>query len=457
MNCDLLTFLPPIGDSETLYSICSALHHLRGGSSWQGAGIYFFDNPRASWHRQIPRNVDHFCRVTRNLLGTPEEVLNDRTIVGFHARFMNHDDAKDFIAQARTPSEKVARFPSPDTKRLRLCVQCVMEDREELGRGTWRLEHHLPGARVCMVHGHDLQEVSPSNAHRFRTWLRPDDYVGSTPNVSPANFTPDRENWACLAQVLWVLKCHPRISPPLLHHVLAEKLASIRAIPAARFLNSKAAESWLNTKRHVVFLHSDLEPLQGKWLRFLDGRGAQHPLRWAVLFASCMGSWELNVALGRAYSLQATLDGRWEVSGQGHLDLLPQHVWDALLDGVCIRKIAQTWRMTAVTINRALRLNPELKSLREEKVRNDLLIPKRDWVSSFLRRKPNASRADLRKADSAKLRWLDLNDKEWLWRQVPPTKSGRWPQRLLFAENAMPTANRMPEYPTLFENNTFLT
>ena len=434
MHFNHLTFLPPVGDSETLYSICSAIHHLRGGSSWQSAGSFFFDDPVASWHRQIPGNIDHFCKVTCNALGTAEQILNDRTILGFQTRFMSNAVAKEFVSRARGPRHKSHRFPSPDTKRLRYCVECVVHDRQALGRGTWRLEHQLPGAKVCMDHARDLKEASPTNGHRFRNWLRPDDFVEPSPCLLPVDYTPDRLHWACLAQILWILKCHPRISPPLLYQVLAEKLADIRAIPAARFFNSKAAEKWLRTMKHIPFLHSDLEPLQGKWLRFIDGRGTQHPLRWAALFASCMGPLEFNVALAKAYPLQATLDGRWEISGQGHLDLLPQHVWDALLEGMAVKEVAERWCLETSSINRALRLNPEFKATRDEKIRREMLLPKREWVRQFLQRKPGASRADLKKVDSASLRWLDINDKEWLWRQVPPTKSGRWPQRLLFVD-----------------------
>ncbi|MEO7888272.1 TniQ family protein [Polaromonas sp.] len=425
----MLTFLPPVGDTETLYSICSALHHLRGGPCWKRAGISFFRDPRASSHRQLPRNLDHFCQVTRNLFGTAEEIVHDRTIVGFHARFMDDSAAKRFVAATRGPRNNLIRFPNPEARKLRLCVQCVMDDREALGRGTWRLEHHL-GARVCMDHGRDLLEIV-FNSYQSSSWLRPDDFVDKNPTLTPVIFSEDQVSWMALAQILWILKSHPRICTPLLHHVLAEKLANIGAITAARFLNSASTASWLKEKS-LPFLRHNLQPLSGQWLKFLDGRGTHHPLRWAVIFAACMDPWELNVALGKAYSLQATLEGRWEASGQGHLDLLPQDVWDALLDGISVPEVARNWGRAPASINRALRLNPELKALRDAKITKDILTPKREWVCGFLQRVPHASRADLRKVDSASLRWLDLNDKEWLWRQLPPTKSGRWPQRPLF-------------------------
>lgn len=438
MSADQLTFMPPVGSTETLYSVCAALHHLRGGMNWKKSGLYYFKDEKASWHRQMPCNLDHFCEVTRNLLGSPERILEERTLSGFYIRFMDPRASNDLIAQAKKPRPKFYKSADPDAKKLRLCPECVVEDRKALGRGTWRLEHQLPGARVCMHHGRDLQQTVEHNFEAFRHWMRPEDFVGNSPLLWHVELTPDRASWVSLAKILWILKSHHRVSPPLLHHVLAQKLAHIGFLKAARFLSSKAVEDWLKSGRYgsslySPFLKSDLAPLQGKWLRFLDGRSANHPLRWAAVLAACMSPEELNLELGKASPLQATLSGRWDISGQIHEDLLPKHVWDALLEGMDIRDVKDHWGISAAMLNRALRLNPELKAIRETKIEKDILHPRREWVCRFLQENPSAARADLRREDSASLRWLDLNDQEWLWRHVPPTKSGRWPQKSLFS------------------------
>ncbi len=431
MNSDSITFWPTVGMTETLYSVCSALRHLRGGVSNEHHSLLLFDESNAGWLRQVPANLDYFCRVTYGQLGTPKEILADRTTFGFHMRFLKPSVANDFLVKACAPRTSGFKFPSPETRKLRLCVECVLEDREELGRASWRLEHQLPGAKVCMTHGHWLEEIAEINREGSRSWLRADQFVDREPAIPARQYTTEWADWQNLADILWVLKSHERVFPPLLHQVLAEHLASTRAISAPRFLNSKTAADCL--KRNApAYLNDELEPLQGDWLRFLDGRGAHHPLRWAALFASCMSGTRLNLKLGRAYPCQATLDGRWEVASRGNEDLLPKQVWDSLLAGADVTAVSRDTNRSAGAINRALRLNPELKAIRDAKILADILLPKRNWVCNFLRQQPGAKRKDLHRADSASLRWLDLNDREWLWQQVPPTKAGRWPQKPLF-------------------------
>jgi len=97
---------------------------------------------------------------------------------------------------------------------------------------------------------------------------------------------------------------------------------------------------------------------------------------------------------------------------------LPKYIWDALLEDMAISTAAHHWGMQPASLNRALRLNPDLKAIRDAYIEKNILQPKREWVCGFLLKHPNASRADLRREDSASLRWLYLNDKEWLWRHV---------------------------------------
>lgn len=430
---DRITFWPEVGPTESLYSICSALQHLRGGVSARKHSLYLFDDEGAAWLRQVPVNLNHYCHVTHGLLGTPQEILLDRTAVGLHLRFMDPKTANNFVLRACTPRAPGFKFQTPETKRLRLCIECVMEDRQTLGRTTWRLEHQLPGVKICTTHRQWLQEIPESNRQGSKAWLRADMFVSKEPCI-PIPLKCDAElEWCNLADILWVLKSHHRVFPPLLHQVLAAHLTEIRVLKAGRFLNSKIAASWL--KRHwLPFFDAGFEALQGDWLSFLDGRGAHHPLKWAALFASCISAARLNQKLGCAYQHQATLDGKWVVAAVSNEDLLPQEVWDALISGAEVPNVAAETNRTTSSINRALRLNPELKVLRDANVRQNILMPRRQWVLDFLRKHPGAKRRQLLQNDSASLRWLDLNDREWLWTHVPPTKSGRWPQRALFAE-----------------------
>lgn len=423
MNADQVTFMPPVGSTETLYSVCAALHHLRGGMDWEKAGLYYFKDAMASWHRQMPCNLDHFCKTTRNLLGSPEKILEERTLAGFYVRFINPRESCDLIAQAKLPRPKFRKSADPDAKKLRLCLECVAEDRKTLGRGTWRLEHQLPGARVCIHHGRDLQQMLAHNFEAFRRWMRPEDFVGNNPMLKSFELTSSRASWGSLAKILWILKSHHRASPPLLRHILAQKLAAINVLKAPRFLSSKAAEYWLNNgpygdSRYSPFLKSDLRPLQGNWLKFLDGRGADHPLRWAAVLATCMSSEDLNLELDNASPLQATISGCWEISGQIYENLLPKHIWDALLEGVDIREVSDRWRIRPSGLNRALRLNPELKAIREMKIGNDILRPRREWIRRTIEENPGVSRANLFRRDSASLRWLELNDRVWYRQNV---------------------------------------
>jgi len=109
---------------------------------------------------------------------------------------------KPFIGLSKEPSKAldkvlsdVARVPRREgirNSRAKICLACVQADLIESGYAYWHRAHHVPGVTACWRHGEELLQSCPNCSHPFyrKNRLLPDltdDCVCGWNAVKPAN------------------------------------------------------------------------------------------------------------------------------------------------------------------------------------------------------------------------------------------------------------------------------
>jgi hypothetical protein len=161
----LRTFPTPLPD-ELMYSIVSRRHFLVGNQTERVTFRELFDSEPFSLTSLVPHYLD---RLAEKLPGIPKETerqfLNHNTLLPLYQTFFSFNfpdtgstNLSDFVAPAPTERILKKRF------RLRICIECVLEDFSFEGTPYIHRAHHIPGVFVCWKHGHPLLDRCP-NCH----------------------------------------------------------------------------------------------------------------------------------------------------------------------------------------------------------------------------------------------------------------------------------------------------
>ncbi|QQX86695.1 TniQ family protein [Cupriavidus necator] len=93
-------------------------------------------------------------------LGVPEsQVLESHTFFPYTTAYLPADHRERYACwvlnahedSAYTQLSHLAKFPPPPWNK-RFCIQCVSNDRKDLGEAYWHRQHHLPGMTTCPIH-----------------------------------------------------------------------------------------------------------------------------------------------------------------------------------------------------------------------------------------------------------------------------------------------------------------
>lgn len=160
------TNFPHIQPEETLYSWCARFHRLSVGLNQHATCRLLFGHPFAGLRHDIPFNIRTFEKSTRNQIGTAEEILLQRTLFGFHARFLPTEIESEILELLLGPQNSIARGKL-GLKRgglvlinpLKLCYACKSEQEDTHGFPWWQIKHQLPTAFFCSTHSIPLQTV----------------------------------------------------------------------------------------------------------------------------------------------------------------------------------------------------------------------------------------------------------------------------------------------------------
>lgn len=172
-----LTWLP----DETLFSLCSRVHCLSGHATASQTSLALLGHARAATH-DFPGFVDR-CLDVLELKRTerPQEVLFERTLLGFYRPFLTPVLADSAVARLRTSSMGSLKFQLGIlTSRfgaahpLKACPACVRDDRATFQTAYWHQAHQWPGVWWCHHHGEPLNFCTQrlSAGQRF-AWVLP--------------------------------------------------------------------------------------------------------------------------------------------------------------------------------------------------------------------------------------------------------------------------------------------
>jgi hypothetical protein len=133
----------------------------------------------------FPTHLAGFCVRTRNVLGTPESLAMQRTMLGYYAPYAS-------LSTYRRALGAMSDGKQEDTKHvlglmasrvgashpLKACPACVRRDLNELGYSRWMLEHQWPSVWVCRQHGNPLRSLTKhSQPRNLREWTLPKDHA----------------------------------------------------------------------------------------------------------------------------------------------------------------------------------------------------------------------------------------------------------------------------------------
>lgn len=181
---DLPVNLPSFVGGETLFSWCALYHRLSGNGIAADSYFQLFGTRIPGLRHDFPKRLEDFCRRTRHVLGTPEALALERTMLGYYAPFAS-------LKSYRRALESVARGNQSNPKHilglmasrvgashpLKACPECLRRDLKVLGHSRWILEHQWPSVWICRRHGAPLRYLSKEFQPRDqREWTLPEDH-----------------------------------------------------------------------------------------------------------------------------------------------------------------------------------------------------------------------------------------------------------------------------------------
>lgn len=191
---------------ESLYSLIAREHSISGRKKAVATINHFFGMAKERGLGNGRTEMDCLIERTDGALGSPSEILNERTILRYYRPFLRQRTRR-LVQPGKFGGVDMLKFPlGLHTGRyltlypLKGCRACVEEDRSTTGMPYWRLEHQFPGVWVCLQHNQPL----------YRTTALPDKsarYHLVTPNLADLLDVPEHlrapgrfENFRWLAE-----------------------------------------------------------------------------------------------------------------------------------------------------------------------------------------------------------------------------------------------------------------
>ncbi len=185
--------LPKPFAGETLYSWCARYHRLNGGNNPRATSRRLFGHPTAALRAELPSHLANFQKNTHQYLGSLDELLSQRTVLGFYAPFLS-PAATVIIAHYLTDGNSVAarallglsKAGQATRSSLRFCPECVSEQLAACAISWWQTKHLWPSICICQRHGSLLVQVKDDLLDRSTA----DFFLAHELDVSRLNLPP---------------------------------------------------------------------------------------------------------------------------------------------------------------------------------------------------------------------------------------------------------------------------
>lgn len=379
---------------ETLYSFAARLRRANAAKDDRDACRSMFGHAPNMRVSEFPVNLACFCQATRGLLGPPERVLSQMTLVPLFERLGAWPWRKGSAPRPATiAGYGLSTLSNGNTRTWRACEQCLLQDRSHNPYGYWRREHQLPGVLFCPNH-HVLLLACAAPARQFhKLFILPDEakfenafHRLDTATNADALLGLGRFSVAALqddGEFLDAMTEHAVIGQALESHALLSPRGTIcREAFAAKFLHCFGF-----LRHHPDF--TDVVSCNGVEIlcRSLDDpRIWRHYLHQLLLLRWLFGSWE-------AFKAQCQ--------------------WQRVMNNDCCMANLHA----AGNLTHALRTNyvPDIH---------------RAKCIDFMSTTASPSRSKFAHAEAKSFRWLLNNDIEWFNQQCPPSRTRDFQRRL---------------------------
>lgn len=437
-----LPFMPRWRGDETLYSWCAGMHRLHMLGSAKRTGEKLFDAVHAPRLIEIPSRLDTFVARTGGRLGSTGQVLSERTVFPYlscllplaqRATAELAASSRSHAAAARVRLGLVSNRGSPAI-RLKDCILCNRESGSLYGMATWRLEHQLPLAMVCLLHG------QPLRVHHTRasTWRIPTDT-----DAGDRQLAWDNRREAGIASTFSRLElCFHRSSGRCLQDgfrsATLQALARIGVIKPHLRLDVRQVATWLEQSMAFAMVGRlfDWAPPPDAAERLLKARSIAGRATWSVLWAAIVESepaaeaWIAQAFAGGLGPAQLSLALDETKAGTD----VPANLEEILWECKTIEEIALRLRVSKATVNRWLtRSRPMLRRWQEARraSRQEEAIRR---IRRFMELHPQSNRAEVLRQCKTDVALLQANVPEALWAILRSIPSDRTPQLQLALE-----------------------
>ncbi|WP_211444886.1 TniQ family protein [Collimonas humicola] len=161
---------------ETLYSIAARTRWMNVAKDDRDACRSLFGYFRHTRVSDFPVDLVHFCAVTGEQYGNPQDVLNEMTLAEFFNRIGSHPwHSGSLCLPFATAGYGLSTLSNGHTNTWRACSLCLESEMSLAGTAFWHRSHHLPTAFFCPAHRVPLSVcVSPIQV-RHNCFLLPQD------------------------------------------------------------------------------------------------------------------------------------------------------------------------------------------------------------------------------------------------------------------------------------------
>jgi TniQ len=199
--------IPLHRSDETLYSFAARLRRSNAARNDREACRSMFGPAPHMRVSEFPVNLTHFCQATKQLLGPPEKILSQMTLIPLFERIGAWPLRRGNKPRpAAIAGYGLSTLSNGNIHTWRACKECLRQDISLNPYGYWRRAHQLPGLLLCPTH-HTPLVVCTAPATQFHNqFVLPDE-------VSLEN-TADRIDTGTNANTLQILE---RFSVAALH------------------------------------------------------------------------------------------------------------------------------------------------------------------------------------------------------------------------------------------------
>ncbi len=297
----VLAVLPNLEIGESIYGWCAHAHQLSCNLSSARTSQALLGVPHASRQLDVPSNLMALAH-----LGSLEYLLRFHTVAGAYLPFFPRLQQDRILAL----STRCAPFwiraalqcsrSYPIDHPLRLCTACMTDDQSVLGRPLWHIDHQLPGACCCALHGERLAHVRISG----KRFLTPDQGLDSAKTIRC-----DVKAGLICAAIGRIAKSFTTTRAEHLTDAILQRMVEIGVAHSLKRIEHRRLEIWFRNSpmgQMCRTVGSGLASLaDGRWIAgHLWRHHHSNAARWIVLWSAL--EWENRVEAEYAFTCACT-------------------------------------------------------------------------------------------------------------------------------------------------------